>query len=167
MPGTYPSISTIQSLLNKEEKYITEGEFRFDIIQHHLSLVNPRLPFVQKTVQLSFLQFHSMLALTVSLVSHYLFQKVVRTVITIEQNQPLNLEEWFSTMDKSSLLNLHMIQPITSVGQTSSPIILSAYGTNSKYKSVDIIRRWLWIFEESLSKGIRIVRFSTDGIQNT
>ncbi|CAF1407076.1 unnamed protein product, partial [Rotaria sordida] len=73
------------------------------------------------------------------------------------------LESWFSSVDKSTLLNIHMIQPITSTEQTSSPIILSAYGTNSKYTSIDIIRRWIWIFDECLAKGIRIIGFSTDG----
>ena len=161
--GAFPSISTIQSLLDKEEKHITEGQFRFDVMGRHLSsagtniafssedctAIVPKVTFDAKTN--SFVGFS--LPITEGLPQSSYFQT----------ESAAQLEERLSNVDKSSLLNLHMIQPITSIGQTSSPIILSAYGTNSKYKSIDIIRRWIWIFEECLSRGIRIVGFSTDG----
>ena len=66
-------------------------------------------------------------------------------------------------MDKSTLLNVHMVQPIMSIDKSSAPFLLSTYGTNSKYTSLDIIRRWIWIFDQCREKDIRILGFSTDG----
>ncbi|CAF4825556.1 unnamed protein product, partial [Rotaria sp. Silwood2] len=46
---------------------------------------------------------------------------------------------------------------------SSNPFLLSAYGTDSEYQSIDIIRGWIWIFEQTMLKNIRIVGYSTDG----
>ncbi|CAF1235869.1 unnamed protein product, partial [Rotaria sordida] len=73
-----------------------------------------------------------------------------------------NLQSWFEEKEMSHLLNLHMIQPICINNQISPSFALAAYGTNGKYTALDIIRRWYTIFEESSSRGIRIVGYSTD-----
>ncbi|CAF1073586.1 unnamed protein product [Didymodactylos carnosus] len=72
------------------------------------------------------------------------------------------LENWFKTAEKSSLLNLLMFQPITSNLSQSAPFTLAAYGPNNKVISIDIIRRWLYIYNECLKQSIRIIGFSTD-----
>ena len=72
------------------------------------------------------------------------------------------LENWFSTLAKSHLLNVHMIQPITLTSNTCSPFLLSAYGTDSRFKTRDIIMRWIYIINECKNKGIRLIDFATD-----
>ncbi|CAF3908791.1 unnamed protein product, partial [Adineta steineri] len=37
-----------------------------------------------------------------------------------------------------------------------------AYGITSQFNSIDVLRRWLWIFEQSRLSNIRILVFSTD-----
>ena len=66
------------------------------------------------------------------------------------------LRNWFSIVEKAPLLNVHMVQPVASL------ILLSAYGVNSRYTSVDIIQRWSFMYEECNKKGIRMIGFSTD-----
>ncbi|CAM4797064.1 unnamed protein product [Rotaria magnacalcarata] len=148
---------------DEEEKRIKEGEFRFDIVGRHLSLSKTNIAFCSEDCTAivpkvtydvnsnSFVGFSLPLVEGRPITNHY------RTECLAQ------LESWFSSTDKSTLLNIHMIQPITSTEKASNPIILSAYGTNSKYTSLDIIRRWIWIFHECIEKNIRIIGFSTDG----
>ncbi|CAF1206697.1 unnamed protein product [Didymodactylos carnosus] len=92
---------------------------------------------------------------------------VIPSIATIESymkctNNFHTLENWFKTAEKSSLLNLLMFQPITSNLSQSAPFTLAAYGPNNKVISIDIIRRWLYIYNECLKQSIRIIGFSTD-----
>jgi hypothetical protein len=73
-----------------------------------------------------------------------------------------DLEATFKNETLSSSLNIHAIQPITCQGQHSSPFLISAYGTDNKFDSYDLINRWLKIYDESLQRGVRIIGFSTD-----
>ncbi|CAF5069696.1 unnamed protein product, partial [Rotaria sp. Silwood1] len=54
------------------------------------------------------------------------------------------LKLWFNSNDKSSLLNVHMIQPVQSTNQTiiPSPFLLSAYGIDNTATANDILQRW-------------------------
>ncbi|CAF3621841.1 unnamed protein product [Rotaria socialis] len=56
-----------------------------------------------------------------------------------------------------------MTEYLFQVFLASNPFLLSAFGTNNFFETIDIIRRWIWIFEQSLLKSVRIVGFSTDG----
>ncbi|CAF1264724.1 unnamed protein product, partial [Didymodactylos carnosus] len=71
------------------------------------------------------------------------------------------LEYLYRTVPQSTLVNIHVVQPITNL--TTSSIILSAYGTNNKITSIEILQRWLNIFKQFISRGIRVVGYSTDG----
>ncbi|CAF1587959.1 unnamed protein product [Adineta steineri] len=74
-----------------------------------------------------------------------------------------DLEMWYNQVDKASLLNLHVVQPVCPSGQTSPPsFILSCYGTSGKYTAQDILKRWFKIFDSCLEKNIRVLGFSTD-----
>ncbi|CAF4165786.1 unnamed protein product [Rotaria magnacalcarata] len=58
-----------------------------------------------------------------------------------------------------------MIQPLQPANHLPDPtaFLLSAYGVVNTYTSIEILRRWLFIFNNSLQKKIRIIGFSTDG----
>ncbi|CAF4578478.1 unnamed protein product [Rotaria socialis] len=73
------------------------------------------------------------------------------------------LESWFNSSDKASLLNIHMIQPLPLSNNSSIPsaFLLSAYAVVNTYTSIDILRRWLFIFDNCLQRNIRIIGFST------
>lgn len=163
IPGAFPAVSTIQPLLSIKESQIIEGEFRFDTLERNFSLNGTSIAFCSEdctgviprvtynAASNTFVGFSLPLSNGLPVSKYYQTESLAE------------LESWFSNMDKSTLLNVHMMQPIRSFGKSSAPFLLSAYGTNSKYTSLDIIRRWVWIFEQCLAKGIRILGFSTDG----
>lgn len=128
-------------MLNKEEKHITEGLFLFDAMKRHLSAARTNIAFCSEdcTAIVPKVTFD---AKTNSFIGSSLpITEGVPQSSYFQTESAIRLEEWLSNVDKSSLLILRMIQPITSIGQTSSLIILSIYGTNNKYKSSDIITR--------------------------
>ncbi|CAF3425760.1 unnamed protein product [Rotaria socialis] len=72
------------------------------------------------------------------------------------------LKVWFENEDKSSLLNVHMLELLTTSKSSSSSFLLGAYGITSEFNSIDVLRRWLWIFQYCQTSNIRILAFSTD-----
>ena len=74
------------------------------------------------------------------------------------------LESWHNEVEKSSLLNIHVIQALTSRNQIAlSLFLLSAYGTNNKYNAYDILTRWSRIFDVLIAQNVRLLGFATDG----
>ncbi|CAM4987215.1 unnamed protein product, partial [Rotaria socialis] len=73
------------------------------------------------------------------------------------------LKLWLNSIDKASLLNVHMIQPVQSTDNSSipSPYLLSAYGIDNTATANDILQRWWYIFNQSLQRNIRTIGFST------
>jgi hypothetical protein len=75
------------------------------------------------------------------------------------------LEQWFDEFDKSTLVNAHLIEPLLTAASSSvhsRPFILSAYGMNNRANAIDILQRWIYIYDECKQKQIRVVGFSTD-----
>ncbi|CAF2934953.1 unnamed protein product [Rotaria sp. Silwood2] len=74
------------------------------------------------------------------------------------------LQKWLEEKQTSTFINVHMLQPLlnTSSDRIPSPFLLSAYGIAGTYTAEDVLNRWLWIYEETKKKGIRIIGFSTD-----
>ncbi|CAF3867992.1 unnamed protein product [Rotaria magnacalcarata] len=75
------------------------------------------------------------------------------------------LKHALETQPRANLVNVHVLQPITdaSFSRTPSAAVLSAYGTDNKISSIDILKRWLIIFAEFHSRNIHVLGFSTDG----
>ncbi|CAF4633583.1 unnamed protein product [Rotaria magnacalcarata] len=44
------------------------------------------------------------------------------------------------------------------------PFLLSAYGVDNTFTAIDILHRWMYIFESCLDKGVRIAGFSIDPV---
>ena len=55
-----------------------------------------------------------------------------------------------------------MVQPLFTSSPYSSPFLLAAYGLSNKFQAVDVLNRWLWIFEKSRQSNVRVVAYSTD-----
>ena len=72
------------------------------------------------------------------------------------------LDDWFETLKKSHLLNFHMAQPISLVPSSCSTFILSAYGSDNEFMTLDILMRWTNIINQCDRKGIKVLGFSTD-----
>ncbi|CAF2051246.1 unnamed protein product [Rotaria magnacalcarata] len=73
------------------------------------------------------------------------------------------LETWYEQIDKSSLINIHVIQPTCPIGQVPPPpFLLTAYGTNSVFTGEDVLARWSRIFDSCMTQKIRVLGFSAD-----
>lgn len=80
-------------------------------------------------------------------------------------NSYSELEQWFQNIDKSTLVNVHLIEPIlTDVASFvhSRPYIIGAYGINNTHSASDIIRRWIYMYNQCKERNINLVGFSTD-----
>ena len=79
-------------------------------------------------------------------------------------NSYTELETWFEEKQKSTFINVHMLQPLlnTSSNRIPAPFLFSAYGIAGTYTAEDVLDRWLYMYEETKKKGIRIIGFSTD-----
>ncbi|CAF3986089.1 unnamed protein product [Rotaria sp. Silwood2] len=69
------------------------------------------------------------------------------------------------TKTRAKLVNVHLIQPIydRTLGLAPPPSVLAAYGTDNKQTSIDIVKKWIMIYQEFFSRNIRVLGFSTDG----
>ncbi|CAF3043058.1 unnamed protein product [Rotaria sp. Silwood2] len=58
-----------------------------------------------------------------------------------------------------------MFQPLSLSGRskTPSPFLMNAFGVDNTASAMDILYRWVHVFDYSLKKEIRIIGFSTDG----
>lgn len=92
----------------------------------------------------------------------------------IEQGKPLadqhrtdsffELKRWFEEKPKATLISVHTMQPLFNLtsDETGTPFLLSAHGIDGKYLVDDVLDRFLWIYNESERKDVRILGFSSD-----
>ena len=163
LPRSLPSLSTLSNLLNQSKEPLKEGDFCFDSMTNHLKSMKVKYAFTSKDCtgiikKVCYdCQSNSFVGFCPPLHNNdFPRPSIFRT------ESFSDLEETFRSETFSSLLNIHAIQPITRLDQRSSPFLVSAYGTDNKFDSYHLIRRWMKIFDESLRRGIRIVGFSTD-----
>ncbi|CAF3713812.1 unnamed protein product [Rotaria socialis] len=164
LPGSLPHLSLLNSLISSSDSRISEGEFRFDQLQKHFDSLNVQYAFgsedctgIIKSIKYDsttyiFTGFPSLLDRGVPIKSYY-------------QTDSFDaLKLWFNSIDKASLLNVHMIQPVqfTDNSNIPSPYLLSGYGTDNTATANDILERWWYIFNQSLQRNIRIIGFSSD-----
>ncbi|CAF4987434.1 unnamed protein product, partial [Rotaria sp. Silwood1] len=160
LPGAFPSIPTIESYNNEYCTRIEEGEFRFDQLNDSSKNINCSYAYASEdcTGVISKIQYDAESNSFVGFCSE--LRAGIPMLRQYQTDDFLELEEWFETFKKSTLVNLHTVQPITSIG--SPPFLLSSFGTDNHIDSVSIIHRWLFILEECKKRNIRIVGFSSD-----
>lgn len=160
LPGAFPSITKLESYNNDYCTKIEEGEFRFKELIDYSNKINCSYVYASEdcTGIISKVNYD---------VENNLFvgfcPRLINGLPTIRQYQTddfFQLEEWFETVKQSTLVNTHMIQPITTAA--SPPFLLSSFGTDNKCDSFSILRRWLFIHEQCSNNNIKIVGFSSD-----
>ncbi|CAF1417022.1 unnamed protein product, partial [Didymodactylos carnosus] len=159
----FPSLTTLKKITsNNNENVIEEGKFQIDHLLKHASVIDCRYGFISEdcTGVIRKIEYDSatntFIGFSTPLISSLPSYKHFQTDSFDE------LKNWFSTYEKAQLLNVHMFQPITINSAPSSSYLLSAYGTNSKFTSNDIWRRWVFIHGECYSKQLKVIGFSTD-----
>ncbi|CAF1088693.1 unnamed protein product [Rotaria magnacalcarata] len=161
MPGSIPALPTVLDLINKSDMTLTEAEFRFNSLQQFQSGfgfcsedttgVIPKVEYDSSTN--SFIGFTTPIVDGIPLTKHY------------QADTFDDFKIVYNTNEAASLLNVHMFQSISTKDDPTNfpkPFLLSAYGVDNTFTAIDILRRWMYIFESCLDKGVRIVGFSTD-----
>jgi hypothetical protein len=158
-----PSIQTLNKLMSSGDTKINERQFRFDSLKDYFYRIDVeygfgsedctgvirKISYDQKTN--SFIGIVTPLANGIPIAEHY------------QSNSFDELKSWFSTLNRSSLLNIHMVQPYPSSKHPTIPsaFLLTGFGVVNTCTSMDILRRWSFIFNQCLKKYIRIIGFST------
>ncbi|CAM4822591.1 unnamed protein product [Rotaria magnacalcarata] len=160
-----PSVQTLNKLISSSDLRVNEAQFLFDKLYEYFNGIDVKYAFAAEDCtgvirKINYdQQTNSFVGFATPLVNGIPVSKYYQT------NSFNQLESWFNSSDKSSLLNMHMIQPLPSSNNSpaSSAFLLSGYGVLNTYTSMEILRRLLFIFNNSLQKNIRIIGFSTDG----
>ncbi|CAF1476242.1 unnamed protein product [Rotaria sp. Silwood1] len=165
LPGSLPSITTLKTYNQNINLQLRECEFRFDCLKDHLELIDSNHVFLSEDstgviISVSydsrndcFIGFSPRLVNGLPFVDHF------------KTNRYTELQQWFEDFDKSTLVNAHLVEPLLSNSSSlvhSRPFILSAYGTNNKYTAIDILRKWMYLYNECKKRNINVVGFSTD-----
>ena len=167
VPGLLPSITTVRKILANSSFRMHEAQFRFEAMADNFALITSTLAFaaedctsviakvVYDSVSNSFVGFTTPMRQGTPQSNHH------------QTDSFTELQRWFKEKQKSTSVNIHMVQPLSSSSSSSStqaytPVLLSAYGVDGTFTAEDVLNRWRWIYEETKKKGIRILGFSTD-----
>ncbi|CAM4849470.1 unnamed protein product [Rotaria magnacalcarata] len=160
LPSALPHITNLELLIRNQEFKVIECEFRFNLLKEYSRSTNCNYIFVAEDATRSIscidydVQSNSFIGFLAPLVNGVPQSNFFRT-------EKFNvLKEWFDEADTSKFINLHMAKSLKS---SAPPFILCAYGSNNKFEAIDVLRRWLYIYHESLIQGLRVIGFSTDG----
>ena len=164
IPGSLPSLSTLNQTLASSKFHLIEGEFQYDRLMDSCNMFGCTYAFcgedstsvVPRTAYDT--RSNNFVGFTLPLKNGC---PSPRRFSTDSLNE---LEAWHSNVDKSSLLHAHVVQalPIDNQRSPPSPFLLAAYGTNGKYTAQDIMNRWSTIFDSCLVRNIRIIGFAAD-----
>ncbi|CAF4551437.1 unnamed protein product, partial [Rotaria socialis] len=159
LPAALPHVSNVELLMRNNEQKILECEFRFQLIKEYCKSNNCNYVFSSEDATRCIsridydAQSDSFIGFSSCLVNGLPQPNFFQT------NKFDELKLWFGTFDKSAYINLHMIQ---SVAPSSPPFILSTYGSNNKATATDVLKRWLYIYNQCLCQGVRVIGFSSD-----
>ncbi|CAF2056504.1 unnamed protein product [Rotaria magnacalcarata] len=164
LPGSLLNLTTIRSLIQNNDDNVTEGKFRFNKMAKYLNSFGVQHAYCAEdctgvvrrikydTHANSFIGFSTPLSGGVPSPCHFKTDSISE------------LKLWMDKNGQAPLLNIHCVQAIPPPNQTVVPpsFVLAGYGTSSKYTSLDILRRWLFIHKNSIEQNVRILGFSTD-----
>lgn len=161
LTGALPNLITLKTYITHADLKLIEGEFRFDSLLQHFNSINTKHCFGSEdcTGVIRKIKYDKDTNTFVGFSTP--LNNGIPTVKYFQTESLEHLKTWFRMIEKAPLLNVHMVQPVVEFMGQSSPFLISAYGVNSRYTSIDIIRRWSFIHEECSKKGIRMIGFST------
>lgn len=164
IPGFLPSVTTIRRMLNKFSFRIHEGQFRFSAMMDYFASIKCSYAFAAEdcTKVITKVVYDSQSNSFIGFNTHLKQGKPLSNQYQTDSYAELQL--WFEEKTKSSLINVHMLQPLflSSSNAVSKPFLLAAYGIDGTFTSEDVMNRWLWLFREAKDKGVRILGYSTD-----
>ncbi|CAF2033819.1 unnamed protein product [Rotaria magnacalcarata] len=159
IPGSLPSLTMLSTLILNSNLKISEAEFRFDQLQKHFKSLNLQYAFGSEdaTGVIKKIKYDSITNKFIGFPTPLDHGVPIKEYYHTDSLDTLKL--WFNSIDKASLLNVHMIQPVQSATQNTIPssFLLSAYGIDNTATANDILQRWWYIFNQCLQRNIRII----------
>ena len=150
-----PSITTVRKTLANSSFCMHEAQFHFEAVADNFAVTNSTLAVVPedctsiiaKVVDDSV--FNSFVAFTAPIKQDTLPSDHYQTESSTE------LQRWFKEKQKSTSVNLHMVQPLfsSSPARESTSVLLS---------DEDVMNRSWWVYGKTRKKGVRMLGFSTD-----
>lgn len=163
LEGSLPSLTSLLSALKSSKFHYIEGEFQYERLKSFVNSTQLKYSFCgeDSTSVIPKISYDTrsncFIGFALPLKNGF---PCTRYFSTNSLNQ---LETWHEQVDKSSQINVHVIQITCRIGQSPPPpFLLAAYGTDSTYTSEDVLSRWFKIFESCMIQNIRILGFSTD-----
>jgi len=156
-----PSLSTVKASLSSSE-VIKEGEFRFKALKKYLQRRgSPLVVFLSEDGT----------RINGRILYHSSTNQLVGFVLGLDSNGvPIGasypatsakvMAKYFREAEISNNAYVIMAQPLSS---GDAPFCLSIFGTNNRFKSSDVLKRWTWMSAEAAKEGIRIAGFAADG----
>ncbi|CAF1621495.1 unnamed protein product [Rotaria sordida] len=164
--GALPNLTTINKLISNADSILTEGQFRFAALKEYLDTVNVRFGFCAEdcTGVIKKVKYDVTTNSFIGFVTKLSNGVPIRDCYQTDSFEQLTF--WFDNIEKASLLNIHMFQPIPQSNQANAPasFLISAYGVDSTSTAIDIINRWIYLFNNCIQNQIRIIGFSTGKI---
>ena len=159
-PGALPSIPTLESYNGQQHRQIEEAEFRFQALEKHMKETNCTFAYGSEDCTGAVVKVHYDVASNSFIGFCPQLRNGVPSMRKFQFDEFHLLESYFKDGTKSNFMNIHVVQPISSI--TSVPFLLSAFGTDNTVKSISIIRRWLYIYDQCYANHVRIIGFSAD-----
>lgn len=160
LPGAIPSLTFVHELISASNTKLSEAEFKFESVQQF----NSNFGFCSEDTT----GVVRRIEYDVSTNSFVGFSTPVRDGLPLAQHFQADtfedLKQIYDANETARLLNVHMCQPISTDGNPTifpKPVLFSAYGIDNKFTAMDVLRRWLYIFQNFLNNDFRIIGFST------
>ncbi|CAF4907930.1 unnamed protein product, partial [Rotaria sp. Silwood1] len=159
MTKLFIKFNYVNTLISTSNAKISEAEFRFDQLQKHFDDLNVQYAFGSEdaTSIIKKIKYDSTTNKFNGFATPLDHGVPIKEYYKTDSFDKLKL--WFNSNDKSSLLNVHMIQPVQSTNQTiiRSPFLLSAYGIDNTTTANDILQRWCSSTSTSFYNKIKII----------
>ncbi|CAF3778359.1 unnamed protein product [Rotaria sp. Silwood1] len=158
--GSIPNLTTLGELIKNSDTASSEAEFNFGSLWHcrsHFGFCSEDITGIIRKVEYnsktnSFVGFATPINHEIPLPKFY-------------QADTFNeLKTIYETNEMAPLLNVHMFQSIPTEDNATRiprPLLLSAYGVDNKITAINVLNRWMYIFQHCLQQNVCIIGFST------
>jgi hypothetical protein len=158
-----PSIETVKKFYTYNP--YCEAQFRFIESKKYLDSINTQFIFVSEDCSaiIPRVEYDSVFNTFNGLITPVVDGKPIENAFNCKSFE--ELEFLMENNSRANLVNIHCIQPIYNpdLSITPAPIVLAAYGTDNRLTSIDVLKRWIMIYQQFYSHNIRVLGFSTDG----
>ena len=162
MPEALPCRRTVQSILNREYHPIQEGSFRFESLAKHLECYHtPKVIFIREdaTCVISRIDYDNETDCLVGFVMPCDDNGVLLTVF-FKADCYESMQAIFRNGEFAKYAFVYMAQ---SLARGVPAFCLACLGTNNRFTSEHVFKRWQYIYTECKKLGITVISFGADG----